>query len=260
MMAARNELAIERWTTDLDPSVTVRDLTQKELKSHTYPRTISEHDDSEVMKQKEKNGREWLQARLTDPPDRYHNGFVIFPPSDGDDDTVMSQLTSQLDETAYQKTITPIFQSVQGRKRGRRVEVSRGDNKRRQAKMWNLAAKPIKQVGEAEVIFNRFKVESDKRESARATLEAMRPELSVLHTATMHMCDNYLRIRQVSLIRDFFFSSVDRSHRTTSTEKILNHFECRYGRQPTKSLPNWKRQRLWQLWNHFLVLEHRECT
>jgi hypothetical protein len=130
--AARKERP--KWSTVLADAVTVRDITETELKMHTYPHTICESDSKQEKTRKLKAGRTWMRDRLTDfPPRPHHHGFVIFPPSpDINYDVVNARLPKLLDDKNYQKILLSIFQSVQG-KDGK--ESSMGDKKRKQAKM-----------------------------------------------------------------------------------------------------------------------------
>jgi len=142
--AARNELP--KLTTDLEESVTVRDITERELKLHTYPHTISGRDALKDRNKKLKAGRTWLQERLTADAQPKHQGFVIFPPPEGVVHTcVNEQLPSLLDSKDYHKLIQPIFQTVQTQ---RSKNTSKGDKKRRQAKMMDVASMAVKRVTE----------------------------------------------------------------------------------------------------------------
>ena len=157
--AARNELP--ELTTDLDESVTVRDITERELQLHTYPHTISGRDAAKDRNKKLKAGRTWLQERLTADAKPKHQGFVIFPPPEGVDHTcVNEQLPSLLDSKDYHKLMQPIFQSVQIR---RGTDTSKGDKKRRQAKMMDVALMAEKRVTEAQTAFGRFKVDTNSK-------------------------------------------------------------------------------------------------
>jgi hypothetical protein len=201
--AARNELP--ELTTDLDESVTIRDITAKELRLHTYPHTISGRDAPEDRAQKLKAGRTWLQERLTADAQPKHQGFVIFPPSEDVDNTCVNvQLPSLLVSRNYHKLFKPIFQSVQTR---RSKKTSMGDRKRGQAKMNDVASMAERRVTEARTALGRFKVDtvSDPKEAAHAKLLETEAEQLLVHKVIGHMCKNYNRIQQVSLIW-FFFS------------------------------------------------------
>ena len=201
--AARNELP--KSTTDLHESVTVREITEEELKLHTFPHTVSDRDTAEERDRKLKAGRKWMQARLTDPPRNNHQGFVIFPPpKDADHTCANEQLPSLLDQANYQKLLVSIFQSVQG-PHGR-SQTKAGDRKRKQAKMLDVAELAEKRCQEAGTAFKRFKHETISHAKAKAhqTLLETRADQKVVLDVIQDMCDNYERVREVSFIWLFF--------------------------------------------------------
>jgi hypothetical protein len=196
--AARNK--IQTWNTEVADSVPIRDITEKELKLHTYPHTIYKSDDEEVKKSKLKAGRRWMQERLTDSPRVKHQGFVIFPPNPDIDYTVVNERFPQLlDEINYQKQLHSIFQSVQG-ENGRGS--SMGDKKRKQAKMSAFSVLAGKRVKEAESKFNKFleKTVSDDKTEALEKLRETEAEKELVHEVIQHMCDNYNRVQEVSCV------------------------------------------------------------
>ena len=197
--AARKEMP--KWSTVIADSVLVRDITETELKMHTYPHTICESDSKQEKNRKLKAGRTWMRERLTDfPPRPQHHGFVIFPPSpDINYDVVDARLPKLLDDKNYQKILLSIFQSVQG-KDGK--ESSMGDKKRKQAKLSALLKQAEQRKKEAKGIFDRF---GENKNSAAKTqaldkLSETEDEKSLLHEVSRHMCENFIRIQEVSQI------------------------------------------------------------
>ena len=197
LAAARTESP--HWTTDLADGVVVRDITKKELERHTFPHTISKRETENEKDRKRKAGKVWMQARLTGPPRPDDHGFVIFPSSNTDEDCelVSEKLPKLLDETNYNKTFLPIFQTVQGRATGKS---SMGDNKRKQAKMSALLAKAEQRVQEASTAFNRFAPHTRTREKdvALKTLRATEAEKALVNEEIDHMCEIYNQIQEVS--------------------------------------------------------------
>jgi hypothetical protein len=197
--AARKERP--KWSTVLADAVTVRDITETELKMHTYPHTICESDTKQEKTRKLKAGRTWMRDRLTDfPPRPHHHGFVIFPPSpDINYDVVNTRLPKLLDDKNYQKILLSIFQSVQG-KDGK--ESSMGDKKRKQAKMSALLQQADQRKKEAKGLLDRYgeKTVSAAKKNALDKLRETEDEKSLLHEASRHMCENFIRIQEVSQI------------------------------------------------------------
>jgi hypothetical protein len=150
-----------------------------------------------------------LQERLTADAQPKHQGFVIFPPSEDVDNTCVNvQLPSLLDSTNYHKLIQPIFQSVQTRQSknaSKDDKTMKNDKKRGQAKMMDVALMAERRVKEAQTVFRRFKVDTEAKEKAHAKLLETKDEQLLVHKVIGHMCKNYNRIQQVSLIW-FFFS------------------------------------------------------
>ena len=197
--------AIPKWNTEIADTATVRDITQEELTCHTYPHTIYKSDNKVARSRKLKAGRRWMQARLTDSPKHQHHGFVIFPPApDTDYAVVNDRFTKLLDETNYQKKFHSIFQSVQGKK-GRGA--SMGDNKRKQAKMSQIAELARLRVQEAKVRLARFAdhTVSENKTEARATLRETEAEQVLVHEVIQHMCENYNRVQEVSHVLPWLF-------------------------------------------------------
>ena len=146
-----------------------------------------------------------MQARLTDPPEHKHHGFVIFPPvPDTDHAVVNERFPKLLDETNYHKQLISIFQSVQGRK-GRGT--SSGDNKRKQAKMSQIAELARTRVREATVAFEKFAAHtvSDRKTEALETLRETKAEKVLVHEVIQHMCENYNRVQEVSHVHPWLF-------------------------------------------------------
>jgi hypothetical protein len=83
----------------------------------------------------------------------------------------------------------------------------KNDKKRGQAKMMDVALMAEKRVKEAQTVLRRFKVDtvSYPKEEVRAKLLETKDEQLLVHKVIGHMCKNYNRIQQVSLI--WFFVS-----------------------------------------------------
>jgi hypothetical protein len=191
---------LPEWTTKIAETVIVRDIMQKELDLHTYPHTTSESDSSKERKRKIKAGRRWMQERFTaSSPGYNHHRFTLFPPSpDIDYSVVNERLPRLLDSSNYQKVLKGIFQSVQG-KGG---TTSNGDGKRKQAKMLELAKMAETRGTEAERNFNRFAEHTQSREKtmAHATVLETAAEKALVQEVINHMCENVVRIAEVSLL------------------------------------------------------------
>lgn len=198
LAAAR--IGLPEWTTKIAETVIVRDITQEELDLHTYPHTISERDSAKERKRKLKAGRRWMQERFTDSPPGYkHHGFALFPPStDINYSVVNERLPRLLDSANYQKVLKSIFQSVQG-KGG---TTSNGDGKRKQAKMLELAKMAQTRCREAESNFNRFaeSTRSTPKTKAHEKVLETAAEKALVQEVIDHMCENVVRIAEVSLL------------------------------------------------------------
>jgi hypothetical protein len=198
--AARMGPGSPEWTTKIAEAVIVREITQKELDLHTYPHTTSESDSSEERKRKIKAGRRWMQERFTaSSPGYKHHGFALFPPSpDIDYSVVNERLPRLLDSPNYQKVLTGIFQSVQGRG----GTTSKGDGKRKQAKMLELVKMAETRCTEAECRFNQFAqhTQNNKKTEAHEKVLETAAEKALLQEVINHMCENVVRIAEVSLL------------------------------------------------------------
>jgi hypothetical protein len=188
------------WTTKIAEAVIVREMTQKELDLHTYPHTTSESDCSKERKRKIKAGRRWMQERFTaSSPGYNHHGFALFPPSpDIDYSVVNERLPRLLDSSNYQKVLKGIFQSVQG-KGG---TTSKGDGKRKQAKMLELVKMAETRCTEAKSRFNQFAVHTESKNKTEAHEKVLETasEKALLQEVINHMCENVVRIAEVSLL------------------------------------------------------------
>jgi len=197
--AARKEKP--EWSTEIADAVPIRDITEKELKMHTYPHTVFQSDSKKEKDRKLRAGRTWMRERLTKfPPKPHHHGFVIFPPSpDFDYDDVNKNLPQLLDERDYQKVLVNIFQSVQG-KYGK--ESSMGDRKRKQAKMSALLILAEKRNQEAIAALDRFKEKtvSVRKNMALKKLQETEAERVLLDAVSRQMSENFIRIQEVSQI------------------------------------------------------------
>ena len=189
------------WSTKLAETVKVRDITEYELMMHTYPHTLSGIEPEDEKTNKIKAGRRWLQERLTDsPPGKNHHGFVIFPAPHytvSDCTVVNKQLPGLLDKPDYQKVFTSIFQTVQGKD----GNTSYGDNKRKQAKLLELAQMGKQLHKEAEGIFYRFldRTVSKRKTEALETMREIAAEGALVNEVVDHMLALYSGIAQVSL-------------------------------------------------------------
>ena len=193
------------WSTKLSEAVEVRDITPKELSSHTYTHTLT---GSETAKERERvvqNGRRWLRRRFTNVPSNSHHGFVIFPAphySDGSDGSDSNARWPRLlDQRNYHKLLQSIFQTVQGPNGATSV----GDKKRRQAKMLQVAALAEKRHEEAKGKLNRFAdhTNSMKKTMARKEERETADDKEVVNKAIDRMLEDYSRIAEVSLSDSF---------------------------------------------------------
>jgi hypothetical protein len=110
---------------------------------------------------------------------------------------VNKQLPGLLDKPDYQKVLTSIFQTVQGND----GNTSQGDNKRKQAKLLELARMAKQRHKEAEGIFDRFleRTVSKKKTEALETMREIAAEGALVNEIVDHMLALYSGIAQVSL-------------------------------------------------------------
>jgi hypothetical protein len=208
-----------RWTTNLKEPSCIRHITKAELKANTFPYNLNSADENE-----RKRGTEWLRHHFSGQK-KSSQGFVIMDAhtdSNGKPSTALfDELPKLLDKEQYAKELKPIFQRLQDKKEDK----TKGDGKRRQAKMTELARKAILRVREAEILLRR-KANSTKgsakkkktaggdgykkkkkrvsihypttKEEAEQTLKDVREEYRLINEAIRQMSLGYDRIYQVA--------------------------------------------------------------
>ena len=208
-----------RWTTNLKEPSCIRHITKPELKANTFPYNLNSTDENE-----RKRGTEWLRHHFSGKK-KSSQGFVIMDAhtdSNGKPSTALfDELPKLLDKEQYAKELKPIFQRLQDKKEDK----TKGDGKRRQAKMTELARKAILRVREAEILLRR-KANSTKgsakkkktaggdgykkkkkrvsihypttKEEAEQTLKDVREEYRLINEAIRQMSLGYDRIYQVA--------------------------------------------------------------
>ena len=248
-LAASNE--IPELSTNIADTATVRDITEEELRMHTYPHTISKHDTEEEKERKVNAGRTWMSERLANRPLPKHQGFVIFPPCpDTNYDVVDKQLPVLLDEKNYQKLLLSIFQLVQGRG----GDSSMGDKKRKQAKMSSVLELAERRLKEAKTAYKSFKKESDKRDKAGQKLREIEAENVLVHMVIDNMCDTFNRVQEVSHVLLWFVVAFQ------FVQLNRNLMHRRSGHQHTICRNELERQMVSPVWNRSLVLKLRDFT
>jgi len=161
-----------------DPS-RIRHITARELKGNTFPYDLNTTDKDEI-----KRGTEWLRYHFSGEK-KSAQGFVIMDAHSGSDckpsEALFNELPKLLDEPNYTKKFSPIFQKLQAKDAAK----TKGDSKRRQAKMTDLAEKAQQRVEEATVLplcrcISRLS--SDKRINERkCAMRAVAPARSKIH-------------------------------------------------------------------------------
>ena len=168
-----------RWTTNVEDPSRIRHITARELKGNTFPYDLNTTDKDEI-----KRGTEWLRYHFSGEK-KSAQGFVIMDAHSGSDckpsEALFNELPKLLDEPNYTKKFSPIFQKLQAKDAAK----TKGDSKRRQAKMTDLAEKAQQRVEEATVLplcrcISRLS--SDKRINERkCAMRAVAPARSKIH-------------------------------------------------------------------------------
>jgi len=143
-----NPQQIQRWTTKVEAPSRIRHITASELDANTFPYDLSSTDTAE-----RKRGSDWLRHHFSGEK-KSSQGFVIMDAHTGSDgkqsEALFKALPTLLDEPSYAKEFKPIFQSLQ-----EKGEKTKGDAKRRQAKMTDLTKKAQLRVKEATYLLRR---------------------------------------------------------------------------------------------------------
>jgi hypothetical protein len=197
-----NPQQIQRWTTKVEDPSRIRHITASELDANTFPYDLSSTDTAE-----RKRGSDWLRHHFSGEK-KCSQGFVIMDAHTGSDgkqsEALFKALPTLLDEPSYAKEFKPIFQSLQ-----EKGEKTKGDAKRRQAKMTELTKKAQLRVKEATYLLRRKgnstkgsakQIEAKRRESREAeqTLVDVRKEYKLVKEVIREMGLAYNRISQVA--------------------------------------------------------------
>jgi len=197
-----NPQQIQRWTTKVEDPSRIRHITASELDANTFPYDLSSTDTAE-----RKLGSDWLWHHFSGEK-KSSQGFVIMDAHTGSDgkqsEALFKALPTLLDEPSYAKEFKPIFQSLQ-----EKGEKTKGDAKRRQAKMTELTKKAQLRVEEATYLLRRKgnstkgsakQIEAKRRESREAeqTLVDVRKEYKLVKEVIREMGLAYNRISQVA--------------------------------------------------------------
>jgi len=197
-----NPQQIQRWTTKVEDPSRIRHITASELDANTFPYDLSSTDTAE-----RKRGSDWLRHHFSGEK-KCSQGFVIMDAHTGSDgkqsEALFKVLPTLLDEPSYAKEFKPIFQSLQ-----EKGEKTKGDAKRRQAKMTELTKKAQLRVEEATYLLRRKgnstkgsakQIEAKRRESREAeqTLVDVRKEYKLVKEVIREMGLAYNRISQVA--------------------------------------------------------------
>ena len=145
-------------STDLRDPSRVRDITDKELKEHTFPHDLNSTDPREQAR-----SRDWLRYHFG-ACKRSTQGFVIMPAHNEDDGSPCAVLfewfPKLLDENKkYAKELTTIFQTLQATE-------PKGDGKRVQAKMTALVKLSNKRLIAAKKVVDLAALGEEQEEAA----------------------------------------------------------------------------------------------
>jgi len=187
-----NPQQIQRWTTKVEAPSRIRHITASELDANTFPYDLSSTDTAE-----RKRGSDWLRHHFSGEK-KSSQGFVIMDAHTGSDgkqsEALFKALPTLLDEPSYAKEFKPIFQSLQ-----EKGEKTKGDAKRRQAKMTELTKKAQLRVKEATYLLRRKGNSTNgsaKQREAEQTLVDVRKEYKLVKEVIREMGLGYNRISQ----------------------------------------------------------------